>query len=161
MQHPSKHARGIKKLLSFMFCGEVAHPCLKSLTHAAAQQKSKRGRGGWLSWKHCLSWWHCPHCDRRFFYDDRWNEKQPILILHQSAIIYEPNHAAPTTTTNPTPCYPTPFLQHLPPPVPLSLSLQYLFPSLSHLLFTAPILKRQTSTSLKESPAQTQRKSCL
>lgn len=76
--------------LSWMFCVGVAWPYINTSSHAEAQHESGRQGKFPLSWKHCVSWWHCPRCDRRFLYNDRWNEKQPILILCQSAIIYEP-----------------------------------------------------------------------
>lgn len=63
-------------------------------THAEAQHKPGRQGKFLLSWKQCLSGWHCPRCDRCFLYNDRWNEKLQILILEQSAIICKPISAA-------------------------------------------------------------------
>lgn len=93
--------------LSWMFSVGLAWPYLNTSSQAEAQHKSARQGKFPLSWKHRLSWWHCPRCDRRFLYNDRWNEKQPILILYQSAIIYEPcslfsiSHPFPIVVTTP------------------------------------------------------------
>ena len=135
-QHRSPPAWTEQALLSFAFCAGAAPPPLKDLIPMQQlntnQEKTRGGGGGgsWLSWKHRLSWWHCPHCDRRFLCNDRWNEKQPILILHQSAIIYEPGA----------------------PPSPLIPLIR--FPIFFY--FAATILGRQTSASvsrsLKEKP---------
>lgn len=118
-----------------MFCSVGLHILTKrSWSHAKVKHKSGRQGKFLLSEKQRLSGWHCPSCDRCFLCNDRWNEKQPILILQQSAIICKPTSAA----------------------------LHPFFPSLSHssthLLQTKPTIL--SPCSLKETPMQTWR-SCL
>lgn len=95
---------GQNKCSSHLCSGRGITSLVKDLIPCnSSTQIRKTGRNSSSSWKHRLSWWHCPHCDRRFFYNDRWNEKQPILILYQSAIIYEP--CSPLSISHPFPIF--------------------------------------------------------